>query len=392
MTDRTTALEERVRLAHQARRAREHQLDDIRRALCDIGLMEDGDPYGHADLADVIRQTATAPGPAGDTVRAAVQRAQEYAAGEGHDNMEPLEALGYHASGLWDRAEQAEADLVRVRQVLAEVLATFVHKVPGYRLPRVRSGDVDVVTMNQWRSMLQETAPAPAAAEGGASETPLERRLRFSERRNDELRTECRRRGKRVLEQSETIRTLERQLAEAKAALARVPTTADSAVAREREDAVILVGVASDVLHANVNGVTEAAPAPAATEDSELPAEEARDQAAALSLDLYRAQDALAFVGECCDIADREQRPVTTAQVREWLKGARCGRQLAADVPAPAATEATKATKATKATVLRLVSCGNLRTHTEHTWTNQPGMALVRCPGYTSAPFTEETE
>lgn len=49
-------LEQRLRLAHQARRAKEHQLDDIRRALCDIGAIEDDDPYSHADLADVIRQ------------------------------------------------------------------------------------------------------------------------------------------------------------------------------------------------------------------------------------------------------------------------------------------------------------------------------------------------
>jgi hypothetical protein len=74
------------------------------------------------------------------------------------------------------------------------------------------------------------------------------------------------------------------------------------------------------------------APATAQTDDdAELTAEEARDLAAQLGLDLYRAQDALAFVGECCDIADREGRPVTTADVREWLKGARCGRQLMAD-------------------------------------------------------------
>ncbi|MFD3741082.1 hypothetical protein [Streptomyces sp. NPDC058629] len=52
----------------------------------------------------------------------------------------------------------------------------------------------------------------------------------------------------------------------------------------------------------------------AGTADEDLTAEEARD--------------ALAFVGECCDIADRNQRPITTGDVREWLKGARCGRQL----------------------------------------------------------------
>lgn len=52
--------ERRLRLAHQARRAKEHQLDGIRRALCDAGFMQDDDPYRHADLEDVIRQVAEA--------------------------------------------------------------------------------------------------------------------------------------------------------------------------------------------------------------------------------------------------------------------------------------------------------------------------------------------
>lgn len=65
--------------------------------------------------------------------------------------------------------------------------------------------------------------------------------------------------------------------------------------------------------------------------DPELTAEEARALVDELGLDLYRAQDALAFVEECCAIADRESRTITTADVREWLKGARCGRQLISD-------------------------------------------------------------
>ncbi|WP_020135095.1 hypothetical protein [Streptomyces sp. 351MFTsu5.1] len=64
---------------------------------------------------------------------------------------------------------------------------------------------------------------------------------------------------------------------------------------------------------------------------AELTAQEARDLADELGTELYRAQDALAFVEECCVIADREGRQPTTADVREWLKGARCGRQLLAD-------------------------------------------------------------
>jgi hypothetical protein len=63
----------------------------------------------------------------------------------------------------------------------------------------------------------------------------------------------------------------------------------------------------------------------------ELTADEARELADDLGLQLYRAQDALDFVEECCVIAEREGRAVTVADVRTWLKGAQCGRQLAAD-------------------------------------------------------------
>ncbi|MDX3588533.1 hypothetical protein [Streptomyces europaeiscabiei] len=45
-------------------------------------------------------------------------------------------------------------------------------------------------------------------------ETPLEKRLRYSERRNDELRAESLRRGKTVLEYAEKIVALERQIDE----------------------------------------------------------------------------------------------------------------------------------------------------------------------------------
>lgn len=55
-TERAEQAENRLRLAHQARRGKEQQLDGIRRALCDVGAMRDDDPYSHADLEDVIRQ------------------------------------------------------------------------------------------------------------------------------------------------------------------------------------------------------------------------------------------------------------------------------------------------------------------------------------------------
>ncbi|WP_234365398.1 hypothetical protein [Streptomyces sp. RTd22] len=47
-----------------------------------------------------------------------------------------------------------------------------------------------------------------------------------------------------------------------------------------------------------------------------------------LGFDLYRAQDALAFVREMCDIADRNSDTITTRDVRNWLAGPKCGRQL----------------------------------------------------------------
>lgn len=75
-------------------------------------------------------------------------------------------------------------------------------------------------------------------------------------------------------------------------------------------------------------------------EDGELTAEEARNLADRLSIDLYRAQDALDFVEECCIIADREGRPVTTALVRQWLLGPQCGRQLLAGSALPARAQA----------------------------------------------------
>lgn len=56
-------------------------------------------------------------------------------------------------------------------------------------------------------------------ANADQSETPMEKRLRFSERRNDELRAECRRRGKAKAEQAETIQRLEKQLDEVRTQL-----------------------------------------------------------------------------------------------------------------------------------------------------------------------------
>ncbi|MBE4790988.1 hypothetical protein [Streptomyces caniscabiei] len=60
------------------------------------------------------------------------------------------------------KAEEIERDRDRHAAALGEVLATFVHKVDGYRLPRVRSGDVDVLTLEKWRSVVAPTGEQAA--------------------------------------------------------------------------------------------------------------------------------------------------------------------------------------------------------------------------------------
>lgn len=72
-------------------------------------------------------------------------------------------------------------------------------------------------------------------------------------------------------------------------------------------------------------------------EHPQLTAQEARDLVDELGTQLYYAQDAHAFVGEMCDIAEVEQNApkgfatLLTEDVREWLKGPRCIRLLAVD-------------------------------------------------------------
>jgi hypothetical protein len=102
--DQVGMLQNRLRLAHKARRAKEHQLDDIRRALCDAGFMEDDDPYSHADLAEVIRQAGELVGP----LRAEVAAARKFA-GEMRDFCSP------HAVAA-DYADQLEAAMNRAKE------------------------------------------------------------------------------------------------------------------------------------------------------------------------------------------------------------------------------------------------------------------------------------
>jgi hypothetical protein len=67
-------LQRRLNLAHQQRRAKEAQLDGIRRALLDVGVIEENDPYSHADLEDMIRQTIPTDAKLLEDARAALQR------------------------------------------------------------------------------------------------------------------------------------------------------------------------------------------------------------------------------------------------------------------------------------------------------------------------------
>lgn len=63
-----------------------------------------------------------------------------------------------------ETADQTRAEAQRDRDqhaaVLNEVLAAFVHKVEGYRVPR-RSAEVDVATLEKWRSVIAPTVERP---------------------------------------------------------------------------------------------------------------------------------------------------------------------------------------------------------------------------------------
>ncbi|MEU0102209.1 hypothetical protein [Streptomyces sp. NPDC006267] len=119
------AAEQRADRAHAARRAKAAQLDDIKRALLDTGVIQEGDPYGHADLADVIRQTMTdrAHTERGDTAAAHLDRsagrkeahdracktiADMHEAATGRTGMGPIRGVVEDVADVRARAELAE--------------------------------------------------------------------------------------------------------------------------------------------------------------------------------------------------------------------------------------------------------------------------------------------
>lgn len=120
-------LQNRLRLAHQARRAKEHQLDDIRRALCDVGFMEDDDPFSHADLADVIRQIGQAqretPGPAATEATEAASPARELIAAALYEHSNPghrwADAHPHDRTAYGDDADAVLAVILPSTQITA---------------------------------------------------------------------------------------------------------------------------------------------------------------------------------------------------------------------------------------------------------------------------------
>jgi hypothetical protein len=108
-TDAVEVLEKRLRLAHQARRTKEGQLDGIRRALCDLEFIGDDDPYGHADLEDVIRQVGEADRKQLASLRAEVAAARKFAA-EMREFCSPHGVATDYADRLVEVMDRANAE------------------------------------------------------------------------------------------------------------------------------------------------------------------------------------------------------------------------------------------------------------------------------------------
>lgn len=132
-------LQNRLRRAHEARRAKEHQLDGIRRALCDAGFMEDDDPYGHADLPDVIRQA----GQLSASLRAsnpAVPIADALAA-EAHRRSQRLKVLKMDFSVRVSVRDEVYGEVIGLRRAVGIALGGVVEGGLADRLGSVYCRD-----------------------------------------------------------------------------------------------------------------------------------------------------------------------------------------------------------------------------------------------------------
>lgn len=160
---RAETAEHRLRLAHQARRAKEHQLDDIRRALCDAGLMEDDDPYSHADLADVIRQN-------GQTIEAEATQTIH------HDPKPtaPIPADDETVSGaLFDEISRRHQSAInRVDELLAviERVRAFATRLEEFGENALKDDDRKLYTAiaKDLRARIDGPPPGPEASSGDA--------------------------------------------------------------------------------------------------------------------------------------------------------------------------------------------------------------------------------
>lgn len=159
--ERGDKAETRLRRAHQARRAKEHQLDDIRRALCDAGFMQDDDPYGHADLEDVIRQAGRL-----DELHAAVRADLEAEAVAETETCRPVEVDGetirIRGAGQFTEQEQQFAEeIVRAakRRYAAE------HAEPDAKQLRAHAFNAVLFALNargEWLPLSSRRAVADA--------------------------------------------------------------------------------------------------------------------------------------------------------------------------------------------------------------------------------------
>ncbi|MFE0329048.1 hypothetical protein ACFW08_20145 [Streptomyces sp. NPDC058960] len=98
-----------------------------------------------------------------DTARRRAEQAEELL-DVAHKTSNRSEAARATAVAERDAADRTRAEAQRDRDqhaaVLKEVLAAFVRKVDGYRVPR-RSAEVDVVTLDKWRSVVAPTVERP---------------------------------------------------------------------------------------------------------------------------------------------------------------------------------------------------------------------------------------
>lgn len=101
------------------------------------------------------------------------------------------------------------ADRAAILREAAEDLAT------AFGDPKVKH--IGTIAASHLRRRARELEGGEAGEE--QPETPLEKRFRHSERRNDELRAECKRRGRINLEYAEKVERLEKQLDEVRTQL-----------------------------------------------------------------------------------------------------------------------------------------------------------------------------